>query len=149
MPYSGLNPNYKHVGTPSIKRMLGTGCTDGELCIRFASEDLRQPIMRDNALDEAIFKKHVEKHRLEQWLKATVVAVRQSNENERNERQAALQQVADVGEDEAVAVQQVEETVEESVEAVEGIEVISEENFLGDDEESVAEGDDDVEMQDS
>jgi len=147
MPCSGHNPSYNNVWKPAIDNIWGSGCTDGDLCIRFASEDLRQPIMRDNALDEAIFRTHVEKHRLDDWLMAAETAAVQSiNEERQAERQAQLQQLVNAGEAEVVATQQVEESVEESVEV---IEVASEENFLGDDEDSVAEGVEDVEMQDS
>ena len=147
--YPGRNRYCDNVRTPAIEQMWGNGCTDGELCIRFASEDLRRPIMRDNALDEVIFKKHIEKHRLEDWLKATARAARQSIKDDfQAQQQAQLQELADTGDAEvvAVAVQQVEESVEASAEVVEAT---SERHFEGDDEESVLEGDEDVEMQDS
>lgn len=57
-----------------VEQMYGAGCTDGELCTRFASEDLRQPIIRENLLDEAMIKGLVEKHRLEEWLESACKA---------------------------------------------------------------------------
>jgi hypothetical protein len=97
--------------------------------------------MRDNALDEAIFRTHVEQHRLEDWLLATSRAAKLSNHEERQ------QELREREESPSMVVEQVQMTVEESVEDMQVVEV-TEENFEGDDEESAAERDD-VEMRDS
>lgn len=54
--------------------MMGSGCTDGEFCLRFPEEDLRKPIIQDNLSDESILQELLEKHRLEDWFERTVKA---------------------------------------------------------------------------
>jgi nuclear pore complex protein Nup133 len=52
-----------------VSELLGAGATHGELCVRFSSEDLREPIIRDNVLDDTVLREHIEKNRLEEWFK--------------------------------------------------------------------------------
>jgi nuclear pore complex protein Nup133 len=59
-----------------LDELVGKGCTDGDLCIRFPSEDIRQPIIRENALDEADFHRYVETANLEKWYAASVRAAK-------------------------------------------------------------------------
>lgn len=54
--------------------MFGSGCTDGEFCMRFPEDDLRKPIIQDNLSDESILEELVEKSRLEEWFDRTVAA---------------------------------------------------------------------------
>lgn len=96
--------------------------------------------MRDNALDEAIFKDYVEKHRLEDWFAAACRAAKRSLEKEKSDRQQ--KQLGDVPEVEA---DQANGPEEERI--VESVERAASESFEGDDEQSGA--DQDVEMQDS
>lgn len=49
---------------------MGAGGTHGELCVRFSSEDLRDPIIKDNLLDDDILREHINNHRLDQWFEA-------------------------------------------------------------------------------
>ncbi len=82
------NPLYKRVWpTSKLREFLGNGCTDGELCIRFPSEDLRRPIMRDNAQDEADFEDLINNHRLEEWFMAAMRAARWSTQAETQQGQ--------------------------------------------------------------
>lgn len=67
---------FNNVWLSAFDELDGKGCTDGELCIRFPSEDLRKPIMRENALDEARFTQYVQEYRLEKWFAACVRAAR-------------------------------------------------------------------------
>jgi nuclear pore complex protein Nup133 len=131
---------------PTFEHIWGNGCTDGEFCTRIASEDLRQSITGENALDEAIFKTHVDKHRLKDWLEAAARAAKLSNHEERQERlQEVLGDAAPVAEAEETGLVAVRDNVAESVEVME---VVAEEKFERDGEESAAERED-VEMQDS
>ncbi|KAF1839247.1 hypothetical protein BDW02DRAFT_564230 [Decorospora gaudefroyi] len=50
-----------------VQSLLGAGGTHGELCVRFAAEDLREPIIKDNLLDDDILREHITKHRLTEW----------------------------------------------------------------------------------
>jgi nuclear pore complex protein Nup133 len=54
----------------SLKDILGAGGTHGELCVRFASEDLREPIIKDNLLDDDMLREHLQKNRLAEWFAA-------------------------------------------------------------------------------
>ncbi|XP_014554147.1 hypothetical protein COCVIDRAFT_105768 [Bipolaris victoriae FI3] len=63
------NPFARIVWPKSLRDLLGAGDTHGELCVRFAAEDLREPIIRDNLLDDDILQEHLEKNRLSDWFK--------------------------------------------------------------------------------
>ncbi|KAI4714868.1 hypothetical protein J4E89_000551 [Alternaria sp. Ai002NY15] len=54
----------------NLRDLLGAGGTHGELCVRFAAEDLRNPIIKDNLLDDDILREQVSKNRLTDWFKA-------------------------------------------------------------------------------
>ncbi|RAR11517.1 nuclear pore complex subunit nup133 [Stemphylium lycopersici] len=66
----------------SLGDLVGAGGTHGELCVRFAAEDLREPIIRDNLLDDDIVREHLEKNRLNDWFKAAWKAGRRMYELE-------------------------------------------------------------------
>lgn len=57
-----------------LEELLGAGATHGELCVRFGSEDLREPIIRDNILDDDVLREHIEKHRLADWFNRVLQA---------------------------------------------------------------------------
>ncbi|KAJ4294443.1 hypothetical protein N0V90_008133 [Kalmusia sp. IMI 367209] len=91
---------FGRVGPPRVEQMYGAGCTDGELCTRFASEDLRQPIIRENLVDEAMVKDLADNHRLEDWLEAACKAgsLLHRSEQERDARDEGNDaMVGDVG----------------------------------------------------
>ncbi|USP76479.1 hypothetical protein yc1106_03753 [Curvularia clavata] len=67
--YAAENPFARIVWPKSLRDLLGAGGTHGELCVRFAAEDLREPIIRDNLLDDDILQEHLEKNRLSDWFK--------------------------------------------------------------------------------
>ncbi|RMZ69271.1 nuclear pore complex subunit [Pyrenophora seminiperda CCB06] len=54
----------------SLGELLGAGGTHGELCVRFAAEDLREPIIKDNLLDDDTLREYLDKNRLADWFKA-------------------------------------------------------------------------------
>ena len=64
--------------------MIGAGATHGELCIRFAPEDIRNPIIADNLADDTILKTNMEKYRLEGWFQAACKAGKIAYEQEKN-----------------------------------------------------------------
>ena len=53
-----------------LSALVGAGGTHGELCVRFPLEDLREPIIKDNLLDDEILQENIDKNRLDQWFKA-------------------------------------------------------------------------------
>ncbi|KAJ4357683.1 uncharacterized protein N0V89_002259 [Didymosphaeria variabile] len=65
---------FRNVRPRRVRDMFGSGCTDGEFCLRFPEEDLRRPIIQDNLSDENILDELIEKHRLEEWFDRTVAA---------------------------------------------------------------------------
>jgi nuclear pore complex protein Nup133 len=62
------------VWVKSLKEVLGAGGTHGELCVRFAAEDVREPIIKDNLLDDDILRMHMEKNRMGPWFQAAMRA---------------------------------------------------------------------------
>jgi nuclear pore complex protein Nup133 len=50
-----------------LTALVGAGGTHGELCVRFPLEDLREPIIKDNLLDDEILQENIDKNRLDQW----------------------------------------------------------------------------------
>lgn len=133
------DPTYRNAWPTGLEQMYGAGCTDGELCLRFSSEDLRKPIIHENALDESILKDLIEKHRLKDWFAQACRAGRKAYEEEKDGGQQQPEAIAAEAE-EPPAVPETE-LISESVE------IAASETFEGDDEQSVAEQD--VEMQDS
>lgn len=63
---------------PPLEKLLGAGCTNSELCIRFGSEDLRNPIIADNLSDDEVLQVSIEKHRLAKWFQAALVAAKRA-----------------------------------------------------------------------
>jgi nuclear pore complex protein Nup133 len=63
-------PTLRIVSPKNLQDVLGSGATHGELCVRFASEDLREPIIKDNVLDDDVLRELLEKNRLEEWFAA-------------------------------------------------------------------------------
>ncbi|KAE8822296.1 hypothetical protein PTNB73_09494 [Pyrenophora teres f. teres] len=59
-----------------LRELLGAGGTHGELCVRFAAEDLREPIIKDNVLDDDTLHEHLDKNRLGDWFMAAYQAAR-------------------------------------------------------------------------
>ncbi|KAF2794749.1 hypothetical protein K505DRAFT_374439 [Melanomma pulvis-pyrius CBS 109.77] len=79
------DPFNKHVKPPSkVYELIGAGGTHGELCIRFPSEDIRNPIISDNVADDTILQTHLDKHRLEGWFLAACRAGKRAFEEEKN-----------------------------------------------------------------
>jgi nuclear pore complex protein Nup133 len=130
-----------------IQGVLGAGGTHGELCVRFSSEDIREPIIKDNLLDDDILREHFEKNRLDEWFIAACRTGKKAYEAEKRQQMTASQEQADtVGTDEdSVQPQGDEETTGEDADIVEEA---GSDTFEGD-VESVADQDHDVEMQES
>ena len=57
-----------------MAQLSGAGCTNGELAVRFAAEDLRTPIINDNESDDEILRTYIEQHRLDTWFMAACKA---------------------------------------------------------------------------
>jgi nuclear pore complex protein Nup133 len=76
----------KFVFVKSLKELIGAGGTHGELCVRFAKEDLREPIIKDNLLDDDILREHMDKNRLGEWFQAGMRAGKMMHEQERQQQ---------------------------------------------------------------
>jgi nuclear pore complex protein Nup133 len=73
--------------------LIGAGGTHGELCVRFPLEDLREPIIKDNLLDDEILQENLEKNRLDEWFKAACRAGKNAYMAEkRGERRGSAQE---------------------------------------------------------
>ncbi|KAH7360023.1 Non-repetitive/WGA-negative nucleoporin C-terminal-domain-containing protein [Pyrenochaeta sp. MPI-SDFR-AT-0127] len=84
------DPLSRVVWPKKLDDLLGAGGTHGELCVRFGSEDLREPIIKDNLLDDDILREHIKNHRLEDWFSAACRAGKKSYEaSTRQEKQHA------------------------------------------------------------
>lgn len=119
--------------------MLGAGATHGELCVRFSAEDLREPIIRDNLLDDDILREHIEKHRLADWMTAAYRAGKRFHQAEKTE--AVRLQNGSLHRD----FEDLND--EEDGNVAESIELPGSDSFEGD-IESVADQEHDVEMRD-
>jgi nuclear pore complex protein Nup133 len=97
-------PTLRIVSPKHLQDVLGSGATHGELCVRFASEDLREPIIKDNVLDDDILRELIEKHRLEEWFKAANHAGYRAYQAEKQQQTNEVNQngVQAGGDDEAV-----------------------------------------------
>jgi nuclear pore complex protein Nup133 len=122
-----------------IQSVLGAGGTHGELCVRFASEDIREPIIKDNLLDDDVLREHIEKNRFEEWFIAACRTGKKAYEMEKRELMTASQQQAQPVEVDDEDLDQTNADDEIIVTTEEEIEVV----------EDVAEQDEDVDMQDS
>jgi len=84
-----------------LTALVGAGGTHGELCVRFPLEDLREPIIKDNVLDDEILQENLEKNRLDQWFKAACRAGKNAYMREnRATRQGSPVQIESGGEEE-------------------------------------------------
>ncbi|KAF2035417.1 hypothetical protein EK21DRAFT_54001 [Setomelanomma holmii] len=133
--------------------LIGAGGTHGELCVRFSSEDLREPIIKENLLDDDILREHIEKNRLTEWYQAALKAGKEAYSAERRQQAQAAQQRyhAIEGAHDEPRAQDPNGTIGGAAaagEEVEVVEVPGSDTFEGD-VESVADQDQDVEMQDS
>jgi nuclear pore complex protein Nup133 len=82
--------SYRGLWPMPPNELLGAGCTNGELCVRFASEDLRNPIIADNLADDEVLQANIEKHRLEAWFPAAMKAAKASLAAEERQAQAPV-----------------------------------------------------------
>lgn len=69
-----LDPSSDVAWPKQAQTLVGAGGTHGELCVRFASEDLREPIIKDNLLDDEVLQELLEKHKLDEWFKRALKA---------------------------------------------------------------------------
>lgn len=141
------DPDARLVYPKRLEELLGAGGTHGELCVRFGSEDLREPIIRDNLLDDDILREHVEKNRLVDWFKATFQAGKRAYEVQKAQEKLAQQQrLLAISNPEEYESQTANEDV--TVEGAENADAPGSDSFEGD-IESVADQEQDVEMQEA
>ena len=115
---------------------------DSDLCIRFGSDDLRKEIISENLADEEILHVHADKHRLDLWFRETAKAAQRQVELEKAEALQRQQQSRVIIEPEQPHINGgMDPEIDES------LEVAASEAFEGDDEQSVA--DQDMEMEDA
>ncbi|KAF1921902.1 Non-repetitive/WGA-negative nucleoporin C-terminal-domain-containing protein [Ampelomyces quisqualis] len=145
--YLSNDTNKPRIVSPAnLEKVLGSGATHGELCVRFASEDLREPIIKDNLLDDDVLREQIAKHRLEDWYKSAqkvgAKACKAEKERQARQLQANQQRPLPAETDESTKPGQAGEDAAAAVEEADS------DMFEGD-VESVADGDEDVEMRDS
>lgn len=75
---TAADPGSRVAWPKELHSLLGAGATHGELCVRFGSEDLREPIIKDNLLDDDILREHLEKNRLNEWFNAAYMAAKKA-----------------------------------------------------------------------
>ena len=137
------DPFSKVAWPKKLDDLLGAGGTHGELCVRFGSEDLREPIIKDNLLDDDILREHIDKNRLDEWFTAACRAGKKAYEASlRQEKQQHAPATA-AAEGSAPQVNGGNEAEAEMVPEAAGSDT-----FEGD-VESIADQDQDVEMGDS
>jgi nuclear pore complex protein Nup133 len=141
--FPDTDPSLRIVSPRSLQDVIGSGATHGELCVRFASEDLREPIIRDNLLDDDILREHIEKNRLEEWYLAASQAGNRAYEAEKKRQMQQKALLSDVN-GTSIQAQAIDETVEHEA----PIEASASDTFEGD-VDVVDDQEDDVEMQDS
>ncbi|KAF2490724.1 hypothetical protein BU16DRAFT_543033 [Lophium mytilinum] len=124
---------------PAPSAVTGAGCSTEALASRFASEDLRNPIIKDNLYDEDQLQKYLTTCRLDTWFEACITATKEQMQHEVEEEKllAAQMSVIKTGiEDKGLSEKAwVEMEARGASEA-----------FEGDDEDSV--GNEDTEMDD-
>lgn len=99
--FSDLEEHNRVVWPKQLTALVGAGGTHGELCVRFPLEDLREPIIKDNLLDDEILQENLEKNRLDQWFKAACRAGKNAYMREKRAlRQGASAQAESGDEDE-------------------------------------------------
>jgi nuclear pore complex protein Nup133 len=109
------------------------------LCVRFASEDLREPIIKDNLLDDDVLREHMERNRLNEWYLAAGRAGKAAHD-------AAKMQQLQMQQQQALAVDDDYDAASDQAGDIEVIEaeMIEAAGFEGDVESGA-----DVEMQES
>lgn len=70
--------------------------------MRFPTEDIREPIIKDNLLDDGILQENLDKNRLDQWFKAACRAGKNAYMAEKNGLRRGSSVQAESGEDEVV-----------------------------------------------
>jgi nuclear pore complex protein Nup133 len=130
---------YRVVWPNRLEDLFGAGCTDSELSERFSSEDLRKPIIKDNVADDVILRDLAEKHRLAPWFDAAMKLAKKEVDLERAEEEARVQADTEIPAeyDELGGLEGDFLTAE--------IEAAASEAFEGDDEQSVADQDEEME----
>jgi nuclear pore complex protein Nup133 len=141
------DPESRCVLVKRIEGLLGAGGTHGELCVRFGSEDLREPIIRDNLLDDDILREHIEKNRLLDWFAAALQAGKKAYALQKAHEKHAQQQ-------KALPFDSPDDFVELQAENEDAVIIAGSEETPGSDSfegdiESVADQEQDIEMQDS
>jgi len=76
------DPFNRNASPRHVPDLIGTNTSHGELCTRFATEDLRTPIIDDNVKDDEDFKDAVKNHRLDDWFKQAEAAAKAYLEEE-------------------------------------------------------------------
>ncbi|KAF2117848.1 Non-repetitive/WGA-negative nucleoporin C-terminal-domain-containing protein [Lophiotrema nucula] len=133
---------YSVVWPKPLHELFGGGVKDSDLCTRFGADDLRKDIIKENLDDEGILQVHAEKHRLDLWFQETAKAAQRQVELEKAEAGQHQQQSLLIIEPEEPYINGgMEPEIDES------LEVAASEAFEGDDEQSVA--DQDIDMEDA
>ena len=103
--------------------VLGAGCTDPELCVRFGSEDLRRPIIQDNVMDDQILKTNMNKHNMTSWFTTICATAKALHEAQDLDEQASEDDIGDaVGEVNEDMDEVMEEEVEEVIDVQQSVE---------------------------
>lgn len=69
--------------------------------MRFPLEDIREPIIKDNLLDDEILQENLEKNRLDQWFKAACRAGKSAYMKEKREGRRGSSAQAESGDEDA------------------------------------------------
>ncbi|KAJ4344002.1 hypothetical protein N0V95_006458 [Ascochyta clinopodiicola] len=94
-----IDEHNRVVWPKQLTALVGAGGTHGELCVRFPLEDLREPIIKDNLLDDEILQENLEKNRLDQWFKAACRAGKNAYVAEKRELRRGSSVPAESGEE--------------------------------------------------
>ncbi|KAF2737343.1 hypothetical protein EJ04DRAFT_521319 [Polyplosphaeria fusca] len=137
------NAMYQVVWPNPLEDLFGAGCTEAELSVRFGSEDLRKPIISDNLADDETLREFAERYRLGEWFEAAMALAKRQVAAAKTEEQARVQQEMEI----AIDYDELGGLEEDFL--VSEIEAAASEAFEGDDEQSVADQDEDEEMEDA
>ena len=85
-----------------LTALVGAGGTHGELCVRFPTEDLREPIIKDNLLDDELLQENLEKNRLDEWFKTACRAGKSAFMKEKTGERRGSSAQAESGEEDVV-----------------------------------------------
>jgi len=127
---------------------VDAGTAHWELATRFANEDLREPILKDNALDGDLLREHLDKNRLGEWYREAQRAARKAIDAHRQQQDEAYEQLMlshEDAEDDDVAYDEGPSALAAPAEDMETAEDAGSDTFEAD-IESVADQDQDVEM---